>query len=110
MKVGVLLILALAILSEVIGTTSLKASEGFTKWGPSVLVVVGYAASFYLLSLSLRSLPLGFAYAIWSGLGTVGAVLMGWLVWREALSVGGFIGIALIIAGVVVLNIFSEAH
>ncbi|WP_119070481.1 DMT family transporter [Rubrobacter indicoceani] len=110
MKVGILLILALAILSEVIGTTSLKASEGFTKWGPSVLVVVGYAASFYLLSLSLRSLPLGFAYAIWSGLGTVGAVLMGWLVWREALSVGGFIGIALIIAGVVVLNIFSEAH
>lgn len=110
MKVSVLLILTLAILGEVIGTTSLKASEGFTRWGPSILVIVSYAASFYLLSLSLRSLPLGFAYAIWSGLGTAGAVLMGWLLWREALGFGGFIGIALIIAGVVVLNAFSGAH
>lgn len=110
MKIWVLLILGLAILAEIVGTTSLKASEGFTRWWPLVLVVVGYAASFYLLALSLRELPLGFAYAIWSGLGTVGAVIVGWLVWRESLGISGLVGIGLVVAGVVVLNLYSGAH
>lgn len=99
------LILLLAIVSEVIATSSLKASQGFTRWGPSLLVVVGYAAAFYLLSLSLKSIPLGIAYAIWSGLGTVGVVLIGYFVWREQLNGYHVVGIALILIGTVILNL-----
>ncbi|MGH3146902.1 MAG: DMT family transporter [Rubrobacter sp.] len=105
-----LLLLGLAILAEIVATTSLKASEGFTRLWPVALVVVGYAASFYLLALTLRSLPLGFAYAVWSGLGTAGAVLVGWILWRESLGLAGLGGVALIVAGVVVLNLSSGAH
>lgn len=110
MKSGVVLILGLAILAEVVATTSLKASEGFTRWWSLALVVIGYAASFYLLALTLRNLPLGFAYAIWSGLGTVGAVLAGWLLWRESLGISGLAGIGLVVAGVAVLNLCSGVH
>ena len=102
-----LLLLLLAILGEVIGTAGLKASEGFGRLVPSGIAVLGYCAAFYFLSLSLRQLPLGVAYAIWSGLGTVGSVTIGVLVWREALGVAHVIGIGLILAGVVVLNIFA---
>ena len=100
-------LLMLAIAGEVIGTAGLKASEGFGRLGPSVVAVVGYCAAFYFLSLSLRQLPLGLAYAIWSGLGTVGSVLIGVLIWREALGFAHVAGIALILAGVVVLNVFA---
>lgn len=102
-----LLLLVLAIAGEVIGTAGLKASEGFGRFGPSLVAVLGYCAAFYFLSLSLRQLPLGIAYAIWSGLGTVGSVLIGVLVWREALGPAHLAGIALILAGVVVLNVFA---
>ena len=102
-----LLLLMLAIAGEVIGTAGLKASEGFGRLGPSVVAVVGYCVAFYFLSLSLRQLPLGIAYAIWSGLGTVGSVLIGVLIWREALGPTHVAGIALILAGVVVLNVFA---
>ena len=102
--------MGLAILAEVVATTSLKASEGFTRLWPVALMVVGYAASFYLLALTLRSLPLGFAYAVWSGLGTAGAVLAGWALWQESLGPAGLGGVALIVAGVVVLNLSAGAH
>jgi len=101
-----MLILVLAILSEVVGTVALKASEGFARLGPNVLVVVGYGLSFYLLALALRQIPLGVAYAIWSGLGTAGAVVAGILLWRESLSLAGAVGIVLIILGVILLNLF----
>ncbi len=104
-----MLILILAILSEVMGTVALKASEGFSRLGPNVLVVVGYGLSFYLLAQALKEIPLGIAYAIWSGLGTAGAVVAGTLLWRESLNLAGSIGILLIIIGVIVLNIFSGA-
>ena len=97
--------LLLAIISEVIATSSLKASQGLTRWWPSLWVVIGYGAAFYWLSLSLKYIPLGVAYAIWSGLGTVGVVLIGLFVWREQLNVYGVIGIALILIGTVILNL-----
>ncbi|GEM45182.1 DMT family transporter [Deinococcus cellulosilyticus] len=102
--------LFLAIFAEIIGTSALKASDGFTKWLPSTLVVVGYATAFYLLSLSLKNISIGTAYAIWSGLGTAGIVLIGTLFLKESLDLPKVLGIALIIAGVVVLNVFSKAH
>ncbi len=101
------LLLVLAIVGEVIGTAGLKASEGFSRLGPSVVAVMGYCAAFYFLSLSLRLLPLGIAYAIWSGLGTVGSVLIGVLIWREMLGPAHLVGIGLILVGVIVLNVFA---
>ena len=107
-----MLILVLAILSEVVGTVALKASEGFTRLGPNALVAVGYGLSFYLLAQALKPIPLGIAYAIWSGLGTAGAVVAGILLWRESLNLVGVVGILLVIVGVAMLNLFSgvSAH
>ena len=101
--------LLVAILSEVVGTVALKASDGFARLGPTALVVVGYGLTFYFLGLALKQIPLGVAYAIWSGLGTAGAVLAGVLLWRESLNLAGVIGIALIVAGVLILNLFPGA-
>ncbi len=101
--------LAIAIVSEVIATSALKSAEGFTRLVPSMLVVVGYASAFYFLSLTLRTIPLGVAYALWSGVGVVLVALVGWVVYHQSLDAAAFIGIALIIAGVVVLNLFSKA-
>jgi small multidrug resistance pump len=106
---GSMLILLLAIVSEVVGTVALKASEGFARLGPTALVVVGYGLTFYLLGLALKQIPLGVAYAIWSGLGTAGAVLAGVLLWRGSLNLAGVIGIALIVIGVLILNLFPGA-
>ena len=100
-----LLFLALAIVSEVAGTAGLKASEGFGRLAPSALAVLGYALAFYFLAQSLRYLPLGAAYAIWSGLGTIGSVLLGLLIWKEILGPVHILGIGLIVVGVVVLNV-----
>lgn len=100
-----LVLLVLAIASEVAGTAGLKASEGFGRFGPSILAVLGYALAFYFLSQSLKYIPLGVAYAIWSGLGTVGSVLLGLLIWKEILGPLHLLGIALIVAGVAVLNV-----
>jgi len=105
MDFSAFLFLVLAIASEVAGTAGLKASEGFGRVGPSVLAVIGYALAFYFLAQSLRYIPLGVAYAIWSGLGTVGSVLLGFLVWKEILGPIHVFGIALIVVGVVVLNV-----
>ncbi len=97
-----------AIVAEVIGTSALKAANGFTNLVPSVVVVLGYAAAFYFLSLTLRTMPVGVAYAIWSGLGIVLISLVGWLVYKQTLDLPALIGMGLIIAGVIVINTFSR--
>lgn len=102
------LILGIAICAEVIATSALKASEGFTRLFPSILVVVGYAISFYLLSLTLKVIPIGITYAIWSGLGVVLISLVAWYFYGQKLDLASVIGILLIVAGVMVLNLFSK--
>ena len=97
-----------AVLSEVIATTALKFSEGFTKLVPSLIVVIGYGLSFYLLSLSLKSIPLGTAYALWSGIGIVLTVIAGMVLWREPMDWARGIGIFLILLGIVIVNLFSK--
>jgi small multidrug resistance pump len=106
MKAGTLLFFA--ILSEVIATTSLKFSEGFTKVVPSIIVAVGYGLSFYLLSISLKEIPLGIAYALWSGIGIVLAMIAGMVIWREPLDWARVIGTLLIIGGILIINLFSK--
>ncbi|MBF4987825.1 multidrug efflux SMR transporter [Methylophilus sp. 14] len=103
------LFLFAAILSEVTATSSLKASAGFTKVIPSVIVVVGYGLSFYFLSLVLKEIPIGIAYAVWAGLGIVLLALVGWIFFGQALDTPALIGIALILAGVIIMNVFSKA-
>ena len=102
------LILLLAILAEVIATSALKASENFTRPLPSLLVVVGYSTAFFLLSITLKTLPIGVAYAIWSGVGTALVAVVGWLYYRQSLDLPAILGITLIIAGTLVLNLFSK--
>jgi len=101
-------ILFLAILSEVIATTSLKLSEGFTKLIPSMVVVIGYGLSFYLLSITLKVLPLGVAYAIWSGVGLILTVIAGMIIFRETLDWARVSGILLIIIGIILVNVVSK--
>lgn len=103
------LIFFFAVLSEVIATTALKFSEGFSKLVPSLIVVVGYGLSFYLLSLSLKVIPIGTAYALWSGIGIVLTVIVGAVLWREQMDWARGIGIALIIGGILIINLFSKA-
>jgi len=98
-----------AVLSEVIATTALKLSEGFTKLVPNIVVVVGYGLSFYLLSLSLKVLPIGLAYALWSGIGIVLTVIAGMLLWREPLDWARGLGIFLIMLGIAIINLFSKS-
>lgn len=105
-----MLLLFGAIICELIGTNALKASDGLTRLLPTLLVIAGYGASFYLMSLSLRTIPLGIAYAIWSGLGTAIIAVIGVIVWREHLNSAGVIGIVLIIVGVVLLNMFGGSE
>ncbi|MCJ8500847.1 DMT family transporter [Desulfatitalea alkaliphila] len=100
--------LAMAILSEVIGTSALKAAAGFTRLWPSLIVVVGYASAFYFLSLTLKTIPVGVAYAIWAGAGVALIALIAWVFMGQALDIAGIVGLALIVAGVVVLNLFSK--
>ncbi|SEL57960.1 small multidrug resistance pump [Halomonas daqiaonensis] len=104
----VYLFLALAIVAEVIGTSALKASEGFTRLWPSVTVVIGYGLAFYLLALVLRSMPVGIAYAFWAGLGIVLVTLVGILVYGERPDLPALLGLAMIVGGVVVIQAFSS--
>jgi len=101
--------LAGAILSEVIATSSLKASEGFTRVLPSVAVVIGYGVAFYCLSQTLKTIPVGVAYAIWSGLGTVLIALVGLTFYKQRLDAAAMAGMGLIIAGVLVMNLMSKS-
>lgn len=103
------LLLALAIVAEVVGTSALKASDGFTRLLPSLVVVVGYVVSFYCLSLVLRHIPVGITYAVWSGLGIVLITLAAWWLYGQRIDGPGLLGMGLIIAGVLVLNLWSRA-
>ncbi|BDT70816.1 multidrug transporter [Comamonadaceae bacterium OS-4] len=102
------LYLAIAIVCEVVATSALKATEGFTRWQPSALVVLGYGLAFFFLSLTLRSIPVGIAYAIWAGAGVVLVSIAGWLLYQQALDLAAILGIGLIVAGVLVINLFSK--
>ena len=101
--------LGIAIVAEVIGTSTLKASDGFTRLLPSLITVVTYACAFYFLSLTLRTMPVGVAYAIWSGIGIVLIALIGVFWFRQPLDLAAVIGLGLIIAGVAVVNGFSRS-
>ncbi|MEQ1720184.1 MAG: SMR family transporter [Nitrosomonas sp.] len=100
--------LSIAIISEVIATSCLKASEGFTRFWPSVVVVIGYLLAFYLLSLTLKTIPVGIAYAVWSGVGMILIAMVGWLFLGQKLDMPAIIGLVFIITGVMVINIFSR--
>ena len=100
--------LCVAIIAEVIATSALKSSEGFSKPIASVIVVLGYIIAFYCLSLTLKTIPVGIAYAIWSGAGIVLVTIIAWIVFDQKLDVWGIIGIALIMSGVLVLNLLSK--
>ena len=102
------LYLGVAILFEVVATTALKQTDGFTRLLPSLLAVTGYALAFYFLSLPMRSLPVGIIYALWSGIGMVFIAGIGWVLFHQSLDLAAIIGIALIISGVIVLNLFSK--
>jgi len=103
------LFLSIAIIAEVVATSSLKSSDGFTKILPSVMVVIGYGVAFYFLSLTLKTIPVGIAYAIWSGSGIVLISMIGWLALGQKLDMASVFGMGLIVAGVVVINVFSNA-
>ncbi|MDJ0916172.1 MAG: SMR family transporter [Woeseiaceae bacterium] len=100
--------LAIAIVAEVIATNALKASEGFTKLIPSGIVVVGYGAAFYLLSLVLKELPVGITYAIWAGLGIVLVAIVAAVTFKQVPDLPAVLGMLMIVAGVVVINVFSK--
>ncbi len=100
--------LAIAILAEVAGTTALKASEQFTRPLPSVIVVVGYGLAFYMLALVLRTIPVGIAYAIWAGVGILLVALAGAVIYRQIPDWPAVVGMTFIIAGVVIINLFSK--
>ncbi|MFN0262662.1 DMT family transporter [Tepidamorphus sp. 3E244] len=102
------LYLAVAIAAEVIGTSALKASDVFTRLGPSVIVVVAYAVAFFFLAIVVRQMNVGIAYAIWSGLGIVLITIIGTIWFGERLDTAAIIGLGLIIAGVVTINLFSN--
>ena len=97
-----------SIVTEVISTTALKATNNFTAPIPTAIVVIGYALTFFLFNLTLTAIPIGIAYAIWSGLGMVLIATSSWLIYKQALDPAAFVGIGLILAGVLVLNLFSK--
>jgi multidrug transporter EmrE-like cation transporter len=103
------LFLSVAILAEVVATSALRSSEGFSKLVPSVVVLLGYGATFNFLSLALRSIPVGIAYAVWAGMGIVLIAIVGWILHGQKLDVRGVVGMGLILSGVVVLNVLSKS-
>jgi small multidrug resistance pump len=103
------LALAIAIVAEVIATSTMKATNEFTRFWPSVVVVLGYGTGFYFMTISMRVLPIGIMYALWSGVGILVVSIMGWVIYRQALDIPAIIGMSFIIAGVVVINVFSKS-
>ena len=102
------LYLTLAIAFEVVGSSFMKASEGFSKWVPSSIVIIAYLTCFYFLSLALKTIPLGIAYAIWGGLGIVLTAIISVVIFKQKLDIPAIVGIVLIVSGVVVMNFFSK--
>jgi small multidrug resistance pump len=107
--VSAYLTLAIAVIAEVIGTSALKSSAGFTRLLPSLIVVVGYGAAFYFMSLSLRTMPVGIAYGIWSGLGIILISAIGWIAFGQKLDLPALIGLGLILSGLLVINLLSRS-
>ena len=101
--------LLIAIVAEVIATSALKASDGFSKLLPSVITALGYGVAFYCLSLTLKHIPVGVAYAVWSGLGVVLITAVSWVLFGQKLDAPALIGMGLIVAGVIVMNVFSKS-
>ena len=101
--------LLVAIVAEVIATSALKASDGFSRLWPSAITVVGYCIAFYCLSLTLRHMPVGVAYAVWSGLGVVLITAVSWIMFGQKLDAAALLGMGLIVAGVLVMNLFSSS-
>lgn len=101
--------LVIAVIGEVVATSALKSSAGFTKLGPSAIVVAGYGVAFYFLSLTLNVIPVGISYALWSGIGIVFISLIGWIQFNQHLDLPAMVGIGLIVAGVAVINLLSES-
>ncbi|WP_213780849.1 SMR family transporter [Caballeronia sp. dw_276] len=108
MRTSAYALLAIAIVAEVVATSALRASDGFSRLVPSVIVVIGYGISFYLLSLTLKSLPVGIVYAVWSGAGIVLITLVAALLFKQIPDLPAVLGMGLIVAGVIVLNVFSK--
>ncbi|UAL53521.1 quaternary ammonium compound efflux SMR transporter QacH [Bacillus sp. CMF21] len=104
------LYLALAIVGELIGSSLLKASEGFSKLFPTIGVIIAFVSCFFFLSVSLKTIPLNTAYAIWSGLGVVFTTIISVLIWKEKINMASIAGIILILVGVVILNLFGPGH
>jgi len=102
------LYLSIAIISEVVATSTLKATEEFTRVWPSIVVVIGYALAFYFLTLTLRTIPIGIAYALWSGIGIVLVVIAGFILYNQSVDLAAVVGIGLIVLGVAVINVFSK--
>lgn len=102
------LYLAVAIIAEVAATSALKASEEFTKLMPSLIVIIGYAAAFYFMTLVLRTIPVGITYAIWAGLGIVLVAIVGTVIYKEIPDLPAVIGMTLIVSGVIIINVFSK--
>ena len=100
--------LSIAIVAEVIGTSALKATNEFTRAGPSMVVVVGYGAAFFFLTLALRTIPVGVAYAIWSGIGVALIAAIAAVIYRQVPDFAAILGMSLIVAGVIVINLFSK--
>ena len=98
-----------AIIAEIIATTALKASDQFTKLIPTIITIVGYVTAFYLLSFSLKTIPMGISYAIWSGAGIVLISLIGYFVFKQHLDLPAIIGLGFIIVGVIIINVFSKS-
>lgn len=101
--------LFIAIIAEVIATSALKAANGFTNLVPSLIVLVGYCVAFYFLSLTLKTIPVGIAYAMWSALGILLVTIAGFFLYQQKIDLAGIAGLGLIIAGVCVLNLFSKS-
>ena len=101
--------LAIAIVAEVIGTSTLKASEGFTRPLPSLVTAVGYGVAFYCLSHSMKTVPVGVGYAIWSGVGVVLITAIAWVAFKQRLDLPALAGMGLIVSGVLVINLFSKS-
>jgi small multidrug resistance pump len=101
--------LSIAIIAEVVGTSALKASQEFTKIGPSLTAIVGYGASLYFLSLVLKTIPVGIAYAIWSGIGVTLITVIGAVLYKQVPDIPAMIGMTMIMSGVAIINVFSKA-
>jgi small multidrug resistance pump len=100
--------LVFAVMAETVATSALKASDQFTKLGPTAVVVVGYAISFYLLAYTVRFMPVGIVYALWSGMGIIFVSIIGWVWFKQYLDLPAILGLAMILGGIVVINVFSN--